>query len=124
MLHPLKIMNDLMFDTQLATIAILHDTIEDSNITIEYIKENGISGRVCTALELLTHKQYDNYLDVYIKNIASNYDAIRVKRKDLQHNSDISRLKGISEKDTARMVKYHTAFQFLGIAKQEFEGRR
>jgi len=33
-----------------------------------------------------------------------------VKKEDLRHNSDIRRLKGITEKDIARMVKYHTFY--------------
>lgn len=121
-LHPLRLMFQLLFDVQLATIAVLHDVIEDSNgaVTLEYLKGLGFSSRVIDALELLTHNPEDDYLEVYIPAICSNYDAIRVKRKDLEHNSDITRLKGIRPKDLARTEKYHKAFIILGEAKKEF----
>ena len=43
-----------------------------------------------------------------------------IKRKDLEHNSDITRLKGIRPKDLERMEKYHKAFLYLGEAKKQF----
>jgi len=39
--------------------------------------------------------------------VMSNQDAIKVKMADLRHNSDIRRLKGVTEKDIARVAKYH-----------------
>lgn len=38
--------------------------------------------------------------------MKDNIDALRVKKEDLRDNSDITRLKGLSEKDMKRMVKY------------------
>jgi (p)ppGpp synthase/HD superfamily hydrolase len=116
-LHPLHLMNQLMFDPELATIAVLHDVIEDSGYTIEFFIEEGYSRRVTDALQLLTHDPKEPYED-YISKIAINYDTVRVKRKDLHHNSDITRLKGVTEKDLKRMEKYHKAFLFLGEAKR------
>lgn len=119
-LHPLHIMNQLLFDPELACIAVLHDVVEDSdNWTIGKMAMQ-FPDRICTALELLTHNKGDDYLGVYIPKIATNYDAIRVKRKDLEHNSDITRLKGVTDKDLARMKKYHTAFIMLGKARHSF----
>ena len=113
-------MNSLLFDTQLATIAVLHDVVEDSNITLEKLKQVGMSPRVISALMCLTHKNSQSY-EEYIEDICSNYDAIRVKRKDLEHNSDITRLKGVGLKDIARMEKYHKSFMRLTEAKRAYE---
>ncbi len=33
-----------------------------------------------------------------------------VKKEDLRHNTDIRRLKGVTEKDIVRMVKYQTFY--------------
>lgn len=120
-LHPLHLMNQLMFDTQLATIAVLHDVVEDSTYTIEVLEEIGFSTRVLAALILLTHERWVPYED-YIGLISENIDAIRVKRKDLEHNSCITRLKGVTSKDITRMEKYHKAFLFLGEARDNFKG--
>ena len=119
-LHPLHLMGQLMFDVELATIAVLHDVAEDSDITVYYMSRVlNFSDRVTRALELLTHgsETYESYID----SICTNYDAIRVKRKDLEHNSQITRLKGVTDKDIARMVKYHNAFIKLGNAKQKYQ---
>jgi hypothetical protein len=45
-------------------------------------------------------------LDEYKLGIFGNVDAMRVKMADLRHNSDIRRLKGITDKDVERMAKY------------------
>lgn len=121
-LHPLHLMNQLLFDAELATIAVLHDVIEDSdgNVTTKTLWEDGFNLRVTTVVDRLTHKPGDDYFD-YIKNICVDYDAIRVKRKDLEHNSDITRLKGVTEKDLKRIEKYHKAFLILGEAKKKFQ---
>ena len=115
-LHPLHLMNQLMFDPELAQIAILHDVIEDSDITLGYLRNEQFSLRVLQALKLLTHNKGQSY-EEYIHQIATNQDAIKVKRKDLQHNSDITRLKGVTDKDILRMKKYHKAFILLGNSR-------
>lgn len=119
-LHPLHLMNQLMFDVQLATIAVLHDVVEDSDYTFDDLEGAGFSIRVLSALILLTHDESEDYLGDYIPKISTNYDAIRVKRKDLEHNSDITRLKGIRAQDLERLEKYHMAFMMLEDAKKSF----
>ena len=113
----------MLFDTELAIMGVLHDVIEDSggDITLERLQRVGFSSRVINGLACLTHKKEDDYLEGYIPKICQNYDAIRVKRKDLEHNSDITRLKGITPKDCARMEKYHKAFVMLTEAKRKFQ---
>jgi (p)ppGpp synthase/HD superfamily hydrolase len=119
-LHPLHLMNQLMFDAELATIAVLHDVVEDSDWTLSKLEDVGFSYRVLSALGYLTHEAGISY-ENYIRGVANNHDAIRVKRKDLEHNSDITRLKGIKGKDLKRMEKYHKAFILLGEAKRKFQ---
>jgi len=120
-LHPLFLMNQLLFDTELAVIAILHDVIEDSEgkVDIEQLAELGFSRRVTRAVNLLTHYPTESYQE-YIDKICTNIDAIRVKRKDIDHNSRTTRLKGISDKDIRRIEKYHRAFIQLGNARDSF----
>ena len=121
-LHPIHLMQQLLFDLELAAIAVLHDVIEDSQgvVDAEYLRRQGLSERVIVAVELLTHKKGQSYLTSYIPSICENYDAVRVKRKDLEHNSNITRLKGVREKDLRRIEKYHKAFSLLSEAKQKF----
>ena len=64
-----------------------------------------MSERVIDAIKLLT-KQRGQTFDEYKIAIKSNFDSIRVKMADLRHNSDIRRLKGVTQKDIARIEKY------------------
>ena len=119
-LHPLHLMNQFLFDTELAIIAVLHDVVEDSDVTLAELNRLGFTFRVTSALLLLTHEKGKSYED-YIKCICTNYDAIRVKRKDITHNSSVTRLKGVTGKDQARILKYHKAYLRLGEAKQQHQ---
>lgn len=122
-LHPIRLMMRLRTDDQeLMQIAILHDSIEDSDgdVTIDSLCKEGFSERVLAALRRLTHNKNEPYED-YIKNITTNKDAVRVKLEDLRDNSDITRLKGLREKDFTRMVKYHKAYHFLKSALEAME---
>jgi hypothetical protein len=68
--------------------------------------------RVISALILLTHDKNVEYQE-YIRNLSNNEDARLVKLADLKDNSDITRLKGLTKKDHARMEKYHIAYTYL-----------
>lgn len=114
-LHPMRIMMRLRTDDEeLMQIAILHDVVEDSKgeWTIDRLWGEGFSARVCGALELLTHDHNDSY-EEYIKKISTNKDALRVKLEDLRDNSDITRLKGVRQKDFERVIKYNKAYAYL-----------
>jgi len=119
-LHPLHLMNQFLFDPELAAIAVLHDVVEDSEVTIDGLIELGFTNRVIDAVDLLTHRSSDSY-DEYINKICMNADAIKVKRKDLEHNSDITRLKGVTDNDLQRMAKYHRSFLILGVARDKMK---
>lgn len=106
-LHPLKVLHYLKTDDEeLQCIAMLHDVIEDTKVTYCDLIEIGISIRVVAAIRCLT-KQPGQTLDEYKSAVFSNKDAMLVKLCDLRHNSDIRRLKGVTEKDLDRMAKYH-----------------
>lgn len=112
-LHCLQVMYWVdQSDEELMQIAVLHDVVEDSDLTIDDLRQMGFSERVLTALECLTHRKGEPY-DAYIRRVAVNADAIKVKLADLRHNSDITRMKGLREKDIARLEKYHRSFSFL-----------
>lgn len=109
-LHVFAVMNLLENpDEELQCIALLHDVIEDTKTTFSELREAGFTERVITAVNLLTKHRGQSY-EEYQAGVFSNIDAMKVKRADLTHNSDIRRLKGISEKDIERMAKYHRFF--------------
>jgi (p)ppGpp synthase/HD superfamily hydrolase len=106
-LHPLKVMHYLKTtDEELQCIALGHDVIEDTDVTYQDLKNAEISERAIDGIKSLT-KIPGETLDEYKERVFANRDAMEVKLCDLRHNSDIRRLKGITEKDIKRMTKYH-----------------
>lgn len=104
--HVLAVMHKLRSnDEELNCIALLHDVIEDTNTTYLQLRGDGMSERVIEAVKLLT-KVPGQTADEYLEGILTSRDAMLVKKSDLQHNMDMRRLKGVTEKDLARMNKY------------------
>ena len=113
-MHCLHVMNKVshLNDDELMIIAVLHDLIEDTNYTFEILESLGFSKRVIDVLRLLTHDPEVPYMD-YISALSLNPDARIVKMADLDHNSRVTRMKGIRPKDLRRIEKYQKAFSFL-----------
>lgn len=109
--HPFHLAEQ-MTDEDTTIAALLHDTVEDTNLTFDYLREQGILEHIIVALKLLTHDESVPYLD-YIKLIKVNDIAKAVKIADLRHNSDLTRLDEIGEKDMARVEKYKKAIEIL-----------
>ena len=121
-LHCLAVMYSLnSLDDELNCIAVMHDLIEDSNgvYTYQKLKDLGFSQRVIVGIDGVTKRQGESY-DDFIERSSGNFDSLRVKKADLQHNSLIQRLKGISDKDKARMMKYHESYLYLCQKEQNY----
>lgn len=117
-LHPLTVMHRLRTDDEeLQCIAVGHDLIEDTGTTEDELRALGFSDRVVKAILCLT-KFGDEDESNYREAVKSNPDAVRVKIEDLRHNSDIRRLKGITDKDIARMKRYHEFYLELVAAQR------
>lgn len=106
-LHPMKVMHYLKSDDEeLQCIALLHDVIEDTKTTWQDLRDIGCTERVMAAVSALTKMPGQSY-EEYKQEVMANEDAMRVKMADLRHNTDIRRLKGVSQKDIDRMAKYN-----------------
>lgn len=111
-LHPLKVMHYLKTDDEeLQCIALGHDLVEDTNVTLMAIHRE-FGGRVVSAIEALTRDNNMSY-KAYKDQVMRNPDAIRVKMADLRHNTDIRRLRGVTAKDLARIQDYHEFYTEL-----------
>lgn len=112
-LHPLWIMDKVRhLGEDYMIVAVLHDVVEDTDWTILKLLAEGFSSDICTALSILTHSSELSY-DDYIKGISFNPIAKAVKLRDLEHNTKITRLKGLRKKDFDRIEKYHRAYTYL-----------
>lgn len=119
--HPIRVMTRCATsDAKMA--ALLHDVVEDCDVTFEDLEREGFSEHIITVLRLLTHEEDVSYED-YVQKIAGDATAIEVKIADLEDNSDIRRLREIDEKTTARLQKYLSAYQFLTAKRDEMMTR-
>lgn len=118
-LHPLKVMHYLKSDDEeLQCIALGHDIIEDTDVTYTELAGAGMSERVIEGIRALTKVRGESYREYKVR-VMQNRDAMRVKLCDLRHNTDIRRLKGVTEKDVARMAKYHEFWVEIQLALLE-----
>ena len=108
--HPIHLAEQMETEEE-CIVAILHDTVEDTNLTFEDL-EKDFSSTIIEALKLLTHEESEPYID-YIMKIKDNQIARKVKLADLNHNSDTTRLDTLTEKDIKRNEKYKGALKIL-----------
>ena len=93
-------------------VALLHDVVEDSEVSIEELANEGFPKKIIKAVGLLTKTDKKSY-EEYIQEIKRNELARVVKLADLKDNMNISRLKSNSENDKLRIKKYRAAYKFL-----------
>ena len=93
-----------MTDEKEKILALLHDTVEDTNVTNDDIR-NEFGNTIADALDCLTHREGESY-DSYIDRVCTNPLAIDVKLADLHNNMDLSRIQNPTDKDLARVEKY------------------
>ncbi len=105
-LHVLEVLHGVRNeDEEIQCIAVGHDLFEDTKTTVEDLVSLGASTRIITGILALTKQNGESYA-TYKSKVLGNRDAMIVKQSDLRHNSDITRLKGITQKDIDRMAKY------------------
>jgi guanosine-3',5'-bis(diphosphate) 3'-pyrophosphohydrolase len=105
-LHVLEVLHGVRDqDEETQCIAVGHDLFEDTKTTVEDLIEIGATDRIIAGIMALTKQNGESY-KTYKAKVLGNRDAMKVKQSDLRHNSDITRLKGITDKDIARMAKY------------------
>ena len=90
--HPIHLAEGM--DDEVSTcVALLHDTVEDTEITLEDLAAE-FPTAVVEAVGLLTHTEGTDYFD-YVRRIRSNPIAMKVKLADLSHNMDAARFAGV-----------------------------
>lgn len=110
-LHPQAVAAALD-STENKIVAYLHDVVEDTEITLEDLKEMGFTYRIVNSIRILTKSKDISYED-YLKSVKKDSNAWHVKMADIKHNMDISRIPEPTAKDFARIEKYKKALAFL-----------
>lgn len=115
--HPYHLAEQMKTEHEVI-VALLHDVLEDTDITLTDLQQEGFPCDVLEALRLLTHDRSVPYLE-YIAGLKDNPLAKKVKMADLRHNSDVTRLEGIDEEAGKRLKKYGAALQLLQNEAEE-----
>ena len=108
--HPFHLAEQ-MKDEYTTVVALLHDTVEDTEVTLDDLRKEFPADVVC-AIALMTHDDNEDYMS-YVARIKQNPIAKAVKIADLTHNSDTTRLDTVTEKDIQRVQKYKKALEML-----------
>lgn len=109
--HPMHLAEQ-MEDEVTACVALLHDVLEDTDVTPQQLRAQGFSEEILTALHVMTRDRSVPYLD-YIRAVKQNKVAAIVKTADLKHNSDLSRLDRVTEDMLRQAEKYRKALDVL-----------
>lgn len=110
-LHPLRVMLAMKSEEEMI-VAVLHDAVEDSNVTLEDLKLLDFSAEIIDAIACIAKKSGGPYFD-YIQRIKKNSLASRVKIADLRDNMNLQRIPNPKQEDFDRVEKYKKALAIL-----------
>lgn len=110
-MHPIRVAERCK-DPRAKIVALLHDTIEDTEVTADYLREQGFPEEIINGVLSVTKQEGENYED-FVRRASENAIGREVKMADLEDNMDIRRLKDITEDDVARLRKYLKAWHYL-----------
>ena len=109
--HPLRVCCRCFTDEE-KMVALLHDTIEDTEITAEDLLSEGFPPYIVEAILSISRNEDETY-EEFVKRTSLNPLGRTVKLYDLEDNMDISRLEQVTEKDLDRLNKYIKAYRYL-----------
>ncbi len=125
-MHCLRVM--LGVEGELAQqVALMHDLIEDTDLTLDDLRQQGFCAAVVEAVGLMTHDPADSYAE-YVVRLKTNPLALQAKLSDLRDNSALDRVLYRSDRlprDLKRIQRYLLSYQFLTdrIDEASYRGR-
>ena len=116
-LHPYHLAEQ-MTDEDGVIVALLHDVVEDTDVTLDDLRREGFDETILSALSLLTHVKGIPYAE-YVDRIKDDPLARRVKIADLRHNTDTTRGADTPHFKKKREECYYPALEVLLRAEAE-----
>jgi (p)ppGpp synthase/HD superfamily hydrolase len=111
-LHPLRVL--VQVDSQLErTVAVLHDVVEETELTLEHLRALGYAESVVYAVDCLSRRPGESYEEL-IERAKLDPVALRVKLADLRDHMDFFRLPApLTDDDFQRFQRYQKAWKNL-----------
>lgn len=117
--HPVRVSARFGTDAVMQVAALLHDTVEDTPVTLETI-EKAFGTEIRDLVEGLTHRKESESYSEYVARAGSCWKTRWIKMADLLDNMDTSRLVTVTEDDKKRLAKYADALAaLLGLCEDE-----
>lgn len=124
-MHCLRVMMGVA-DPMGQMVGLMHDLIEDTEVTLEELRQLGFADEIITAVDLVTHQAADSYAN-YVVRIKQNDLARQVKLSDLRDNTAMGRVlyrDGQTDDDAKRIQRYVLSYQYLSDRIDESHYRR
>lgn len=112
-MHPIRVAERCK-NPRAKIVALLHDTIEDTNVTVNDLRKQGFPEEIIEGILSVTKQMGETY-EAFVRRAAENPIGREVKIADLEDNMDIRRLAVLTDEDVARLRKYLKAWQLLNI---------
>lgn len=109
--HPLRVMFAVSGEAA-QIVAVLHDVVEDSSVTLEDLCRKGFSPEVVTAVDVLTRRCGESRLQA-ARRATKNPLARQVKLADVIDNMDMSRIAQPTAQDFSRLEEYARVRELL-----------
>jgi (p)ppGpp synthase/HD superfamily hydrolase len=113
-LHPLRVMLAVGDSDSCRVAAVLHDVVEDTDVTLDDLTDLGFDVEIVHAVDVLTHQDGVSYAD-YIERIATDPVATRVKLADLADNIANNQRLPKTQDVRARIARYSAAQERLSM---------
>ncbi|MCK9597011.1 HD domain-containing protein [Candidatus Pacearchaeota archaeon] len=111
-LHCLRVMNNVPQRVDIMIAAVLHDIVEDTNISFYDLWKMEIDDNILLIIDLLTRQKTIEYFD-YIERLKNNEMACAIKLADIEDNINLLRLNVITDADKSLVDRYHKAYSIL-----------
>jgi (p)ppGpp synthase/HD superfamily hydrolase len=111
-LRPLRVMLGVTAG-QARIVALLHDVVEDSTVTLADLANHGFEPRILHGVDCMSRRTGEPYED-YIERVATDDLAREVKLSDLSDNLANNRALPATPDSLARIARYEQALRVLG----------
>jgi len=110
-LHPLRVMSQVS-ELNERIAAVLHDVVEDTEVTLEDLRSQGFPSEVVEAIDALTKRPGEKRMQA-ARRAGAHPIARMVKIADVMDNLDSSRLPQLTREDERRLKEYREVLSYL-----------
>ncbi len=109
--HPIRVAQRCALPEE-KIVALLHDTLEDTQVTAGYLLAEGFPQEIVDAVKSVTKVPGESYRE-FVRRASANRIGRMVKIHDLEDNMDITRLNDLGDDDLRRLRKYLHSYRYL-----------